>query len=584
MRKANRWLAIVMIAVMVTGFMGTMDIQAEDTTKKGNVTEAGTTEPPKPVEPLEPVKPPEPEEPEEPPYPPYGYWEPPEIKKKTEEISDGQGVLQLKDKSQITLVAGESKKVDMLIYNKSSSKVSDPLINVSITDDHSEGISIKKGGAINVPSIASKSSVRISFEIEASKVVKSGNYKIQVDLAGTTEIISLRIINDFMSPQLQFHIVGSKEVKAGTSQELQFRVENVGDSEAKEVKIELENKEGVSIVGGSNVTYISKIPAKTSAHVTYKVQIDDTVKQDMLSMKIIYAFKNEIGELIQDKQQYIYIPVKGGLAATGEVVIENIIAPSETLGVDKSFNVKFTLAALKGDAKNVEISVSAEEAAGIVPRSQNLFMIPNFKQGSKKQHVVTMSATQKAGSYSHPIKIHVTYDSKKSDEKIEFVQYASVHVFNPEAEEKDKEKDELESKKKQPKVIIGEYKVSPQVVKAGEEFQLEIGFLNTSRIKSIHNLKANLTVREQGENDAGNVFTPVNASNTFYIADLTPGQMVMKNITMYTIPNASPKTYQVQLDLEYEDEKGNEIKAVESIGIPVEQTTRVDLCRSKSVV
>ncbi len=500
------------------------------------------------------------------------------IKIQTEQISDGQGELQLKDASQISLVAGQTKKVDFLIYNRGSSTVKDPLVNVSIAGENSEGISIKKGGAINVPSIAAKSSVRISFEIEVSKVVRAGNYKIQLDLAGTGQTVDLRIINDFVSPQLQFYLEGSPDVKPGKVDQLQIRVENVGDSSAKEVKIELENQEDLSIIGGSNVNYVSKIEAKKSSRLRYNIKIDPKTKKNMLPIKIIYSYKDEIGESVQDKQQYIYLSVKDGLAGDGEVVVTNMIAPSKTLGVDQSFNVKFTLEALKGDGKNVKISVSAEDPAAIVPRSQNLFMIPTFKKGAKRQHVITMSATPKAGSQSHPIKIHVTYDSIKSDEKIEFVQYTSVNIFNPEAEDKeDQDNDQEENKKRQPKVIIGEYNVTPTVVKAGEDFQLSIGFLNTNRLKSVHNLKANLTIKEQGENDAGNVFTPVNASNTFYIADLMPEQMIMKNITMYTIPNAKPKTYQVQLELEYEDEAGNEIKAVESIGIPVEQITRVDI-------
>ena len=496
------------------------------------------------------------------------------IKLNVEIVSSGEGALQLKEVSQISLVAGETKKVDVLIYNKGTTTVKSPSISVDITGEKTDGLTIKGGKSINVSSISPKSSARITFEIEASKAVKSGNYKLEFNLAGTRETLPLKIVSDFMPPQLQFSIEGKGELKPGAAQDLKIKVSNVGDSEAKEIKIELENKEELAIVGGSNVKYIGKIAAKQSAYVDYAVNISPTVKQNMLPIKITYTYKDEIGEPNQDKEQYIYLPVTGGLTTSGEVVVENIIAPVGTLGVDKNFNVKFTLVGLKEDAKNVKVSVSAEDVAGIVPRSQNLFMIPTVEKGSRKQYTVTMSATKKAGNHSNPIKIEVTYDSATSDEKIEFVQYTSVNIFNPEAEDKD---DEDEDKKGQPKVIVGEYKVNPTVVRAGEEFELEIGFLNTNRVKPVYNLKANLTVREQGENDAGNVFTPVNASNTFYIADLTPGQMVMKNITMYTIPNASPKTYQVQLELEYEDEKGNEIKAIESIGIPVEQVTRVEV-------
>lgn len=497
------------------------------------------------------------------------------IKLNVEEISDGKGSLKLKDTSQIPIAAGETKKVDVLIENTGTATVKNPSISVSVEGEKVDGITIKDPDKIKLSSISSKSSSRLSFEIETSKAVKAGNYNLQFNLAGSIETLSLRVTSDFMPPQLEFSIEGLEEVKPGTAQPIRINVKNVGDSEAKQVKVELENKEEMAIIGGSNVKYISKIPAKQSGFASFTVNITPNSKQNMLPIKINYSYQDEIGEPNQDREQYIYIPLKGGASASGEVLIENIIGPGGAIGVGQNFNVKFTLSASQGNAKNIKVSVAAENPESIVPHSQNLFMIQEMAKGTKRQYGVTMSATANAKSQSHPIRIEITYDSVIDNEPITFKQYTSVNINNPKMDEEPG--NEEDSKKGQPKVIVGEYKVSPTIVKAGEEFQLEIGFLNTNKLKSVHNLKANLTVREQGENDAGNVFTPVNASNTFYISSLSPEEMATKNITMYTIPNALPKTYQVQLELEYEDGNGNQITATENIGIPVEQTTKVDI-------
>ena len=501
------------------------------------------------------------------------------VKLNVEQISDGKDSLKLKDTSQISLLAGETKKIEVQIENTGTSTVKNPAISVSLEGEKVQGITLKNTENFKVSSISSKSSSRASFEIEASKLARAGNYKLQINLAGKIETISLRVTSDFMPPRLEFSVEGLGEVKPGTPQQIKIRVKNVGDSEAKQVKVQLENKEEMAIVGGSNVKFIPKIPAKQSGYADFTVRIASAGKQNILPVKINYSYQDEIGEMTEDKEQYIYIPLQGGVSANGEVLVENIIAPGTTMGVGKNFNIKFTLGALKGNAKNIRISVAAENPEAVVPHSQNLFMLSEMKKGAKKQYSVTMSATPSAGSQSHPIKIEVSYDSLTGDEPIVFKQYTSVDVYNPEPkepEENDKDPEE-DTKKGQPKVIVGEYKVTPMIVKAGEEFQLDIGFLNTNSIKSVHNLKANLTIKEQGENDAGNVFTPVNASNTFYIASLSPGEMLNKSITLYTIPNALPKTYQVQLELEYEDSDGNQITAVENIGIPVEQTTKIDI-------
>ena len=73
------------------------------------------------------------------------------------------------------------------------------------------------------------------------------------------------------------------------------------------------------------------------------------------------------------------------------------------------------------------------------------------------------------------------------------------------------------------------------------------------------------------------MFTPVNASNTFFIDTLAPGQMEVKNIRLYTIPSAKPKTYEITLEMEYEDENGEAITATEHFGIPVEQVTKLEV-------
>ena len=127
-------------------------------------------------------------------------------------------------------------------------------------------------------------------------------------------------------------------------------------------------------------------------------------------------------------------------------------------------------------------------------------------------------------------------------------------------------------------MIIGAYKIEPTIVQAGDEFVLTMGFLNTSSKHTVHNLKANIlpVTQDKGE-DTGNVFTPVDGSNTIYISDLATGEMVTKVLNMYTIPSATAKTYQITVEMAYEDEEGNEITATETLGIPVEQVTKIEV-------
>ncbi len=46
---------------------------------------------------------------------------------------------------------------------------------------------------------------------------------------------------------------------------------------------------------------------------------------------------------------------------------------------------------------------------------------------------------------------------------------------------------------------------------------------------------------------------------------------------MYTVPDATPKTYSIIVNIEYEDESGEGYTATDYIGIPVQQQTKVEL-------
>lgn len=146
--------------------------------------------------------------------------------------------------------------------------------------------------------------------------------------------------------------------------------------------------------------------------------------------------------------------------------------------------------------------------------------------------------------------------------------------------------------KNQPKIMISYYQLNPQIAQAGKNFDLSFGLYNTNSKNAIYNLKAtieqNLGAQPQnsGENNAmvsdGSVFSPVNQSNSFYVAALYPWNTANKHITMNVLPNAVAGNYVINLSIEYEDADGNQYKTTEAIGIPVVQRAGVTMSELKS--
>ena len=478
--------------------------------------------------------------------------------------SDFTDTLTVDKKENIIVKTGETQSVKVNITNKADFTINAAEATLKLSSSV-EGLKIKTDKT-TVKNIKTKETKAATFSVSVDEDVKAGVYPATLSVLGNSYPINLQVDSNVVPSTLEVSAVEDKVFTPGVAQKINFSIKNVGDRAAKNVRLEVVNSENVSIVGGSNVKNIGVIASKASEKADFTLKVPASVKTPTVPIALKLTYLSSTAEKAEDTQ-YIYLNTTAS-AASSEVVISNVTAPTTTFGVDQNFNIKFNVSS-KGVAENLKISVTGDE--GIVPKSQNLFFIDKLNKGETKQFNVTMAATAAAVSSAHAIEIKVEY----GEGPITVTQYGSVNITNPK-KDKEQEGDDKNLKNK-PIVIVGQYAVNPVVVKAGENFNLAIGFMNTHKTKAVHNLKANLKIVAQGEKDTGTVFAPVKASNTFYIADLQPGEMLMKEITMYTIPSASPRTYEISVEMTYEDEEGNEIPMTENIGIPVEQPTKIDI-------
>jgi len=480
-------------------------------------------------------------------------------------VDETRDVLKVDDADNVFVKAGTTQNAQVKVINQGKQTLKNVKVKLELAEKV-DGIKIKTEEAI-ISQLQPKEVKTASFSIEVDAEVKAKVYKANVSVNGASFPVNLQVDSHIVPSALEVSNDEDKIFTPGVTQEANISIKNVGERPAKNIRVEF-SSENVAVVGGGNVKHIAVINANDSSMINMQLRVDGKSTLSAVPLKVDFTYLNSLGEEAKDTQ-YIYLRTSA-LSNASEVIISQIVSPQGIYGVDKNFTVKFNVSS-KGSTEGLKVSAKGDE--GIVPKSQNLFFISKLKAGETKQYTVTFAATRAAVSSSHPIEIGVEYGG--TEKPIIISQYGSVNISNPE-KDAEGEKD-TETKKGMPKVIIGTYTSNPVVVKAGEKFDLEIGFLNAHKTKGVHNLKASLAVKEEGEKATGTVFTPVGASNTFYIADLGPGQTELKKIKLYTIPSASPKTYEITIEMEYEDDNGNEVKATESIGIPVEQVTKVEI-------
>ena len=480
--------------------------------------------------------------------------------------SDFEDTLSVEKQENILVKTEGTQTVGVKITNKGKFTINQADVKLSL-GSKVEGLKIKND-TYQMTNIKSKEVKTATFTVEVDKETKAGVYPATISVLGNSFSVNLQVDSNIVPSALEVCLADKSVFKPGVEKVVNLLIKNVGERDAKNIRVEMVNTENVSVVENSNVKRLNILKAQTNETISMNVRINSNYKNESVAIPIKINYLSSTGEAAEDTQ-YVYL-YTNSTNAPSEVTISNVVSPSGTFDVDESFTVKFNISA-KNAADNLQISVEGDE--GVVPKSQNLFFVNRLESGESQQYSVVFAATRQAVTSSHPIKISVTYG--KSDTPTTISQYGSVNIVNS---KKDKE-EAGEKIKGKPKVIIGEYVIEPTIVRAGENFVLTLGFLNTSSKHSVHNLKANIlpVEQEKKDEDTGNVFTPVDGSNTIYIADLATGEMVTKVLNMYTIPSAAAKTYQITVDMAYEDEEGNEITAQESLGIPVEQMTKVEI-------
>ncbi len=133
-----------------------------------------------------------------------------------------------------------------------------------------------------------------------------------------------------------------------------------------------------------------------------------------------------------------------------------------------------------------------------------------------------------------------------------------------------------------PQLIIASYDFGGKAVVGGQEFRLVMNVRNTGSVP-IDNCK--MTVgSEAGDSDSnttvGSVFTPSQASNTFFIPSLGAGAAVSKEIALLPKADASSDSYGVTVNFSYDavlDGKRQSLTSQETVTIPLTQPVRFEV-------
>ncbi len=355
----------------------------------------------------------------------------------------------------------------------------------------------------------------------------------------------------------------TQQVAAGGELNEKLQIKNMSSNSAKGVLISLSFEEVAApfTFTAEQAFYITSLGSQSTRSIALNLKADNTAKAGTYPLKVDYQFTNTNGDSFTSSE-ILYIKVTTGNAPPRLVFDAQ---GGQGLKSGEPYSLVITVAN-RGqiNAKDINIDLTGLNNEGIVlSHGGSRQYIDKLAAGAERNITYEIEPGSKVNDGSYPLTIKVSFKDESgadySDTQDVFVSVGKGGSLNG-----------------APKIIINRYESDPVIVKAGQNFVLHISFLNTHGGKTVQNIKVVLNVTESSS-ETGSVFTPVNASNTFYIDKIGPQQVAERSLEMYTIPDADPKTYSIDATLEYEDEDGTEFKTNELIGIPVKQITRMDV-------
>jgi hypothetical protein len=345
---------------------------------------------------------------------------------------------------------------------------------------------------------------------------------------------------------------------------------NSGGAAINNVLVEVAPPAGVNSLSASKIT----VPtlgrgARVTLEFRYSVQQSAAGKYQDFDVRATYSEEYNGEKLHRELHKNGgFLANSAAGAGAANVVISGVslskasVVPNENVQIDVTIENR-------GTAPTGGVTVTFTPESGLINRTQNVVMIDSISAGGKKTVSCTVFASDEAVTKNYTVGISAAFEYGAGDELITqtLSQYTGVFVSGKEPGDDGKNPTV-------PKIIISKYSIEPNRVPAGTEFILRTTFMNTSSAKNVRNIKVSFSGTETTSTN-NNVFTPVNASNVFFIDSIGKKATAEREVTLYIVPDAQQKTYILTFSIEYEDDQGNPYTETSLVGIPVTQPVKL---------
>ncbi len=486
----------------------------------------------------------------------------------------------------VNMGAGASKQVELKLQNIGNSYAKNMMISTTTADAPISAEVV--GNTPVIGNLAGGQTTTVKLNVKTDQAAKTGSYSVTLNYFYTdengnskndTDTFAVKVDNPLAGANVRIYDFTTDKpvISAGDNFTLHAVLENTNNSAASDVQIMIEGLDpnAIHTTGDMNLFY-RELQANAKTDVNIAFYASPKIKPGAYPITFKLKYRDVSGTAAENSFTY-YLNMLNAHegAGAGDVQIVSVNAPTAAYEVGNDFPISIAVRNTgTGEVSNVKVTAVTDAEGAIVPKSANIQMQNKLAAGEGRTFDYKFAATAKAKNQSYVINFKLEYETGAyntdgSKEVVTVEQYAGVNIINPAGDGGDT------AKVSKPRIIISQYESDPVIVKAGREFDLKLTFQNTHRTKTINNIKIVITALET-TNQKGSVFTPVNGSNTLFIDEIKPLDTIDKTIFMYTVPDASPRSYTLSVKYKYQDEQNIEYDEEEQIGINVKQITKLE--------
>jgi len=448
------------------------------------------------------------------------------------------------------------------------------------------------GGTNSVSSLAQNAQRQMDMRITVDENAEPGNHTITLNHhfrnnagvnSSSSDTISVRIGGEAVgASNVRLSNIRTSTTTIGPDQSFVVTadVQNTGTVPANNVQVSVGNLSAATIflTSGLDQAFFSTLNAGQTQQVSFTFQTSRNIPSNVYQLDFRLSYEDAAAER-PATPFFVTVLAEEYAVESANIEIRGLTSPTGRLNVSQTGLISFELANT-GDAvaQNIRVSATAADTTALVPTvHSNRQSIQTLAVGGTHAFVFGFMPTSNSQTQSYAVQLRVEYSIRGVEEASSFVQYVAFNVYNPEAEPTPTP---LPGGVQIPRMIVSAYTPNPQIPRAGQNFDMEISFLNTSTTRSVNNIRVTLNSAEAvgtaGASGLGAVFTPVGGSNTLFINHLSPGEYITKDLTMFTIPDAPPRVYTLDVVFDFQDDEYVEHTMTERLSIPVTQLARLE--------